>query len=187
MATLTIQKRYGSTFDYISDMAKQSGVYNERLASDPDSGLAYINTLADLQIKRTSNVVTDDVKKDAENKLNIIANTDLSFLDTTDALSRINLAIGAVSEEEFKSYFGNEKGNTFDDAFSSIDDYFASRQQRTYDKIVYDNMSDVERFFSGVGYVIGEIVTAPIDLAEGLIDGLAYVFTGFGASEAVNE
>jgi hypothetical protein len=77
MATFTIQKKYGSVYDYITDMAKQSGVYNDKLASDPDMGLAYINTLADLQIKKTSNVVTDDVRNDAINKLNIISSLDL--------------------------------------------------------------------------------------------------------------
>ena len=109
------------------------------------------------------------------------------MLDTTDALSRINLAIGNITENEFKSYFSDGNGNTFDSAFGSIDEYFQSRQKRGFDRFVYDHMSDVQRFFNGLGYTAGEILSSPLDLLEGLIDGVAYVATGFGAIKAVND
>jgi hypothetical protein len=48
-------------------------------------------------------------------------------------------------------------------------------------------MSDVEKFFNGTGYAFGELVTSPFELLEGLIDGIAYVGTGFGAVKEVND
>ena len=183
MATFQIKQRYNSTYDYVLDQAKRSGVYNERLASDGDSGLAYINILAENQIKRTSSKSTDEEKAQAEKNLATIANSDTRLLNTTDALTRINLDLGLITEEEFKSYFGGDK--TFDETYGSVDNYFKTQRQRTWDKFVYDNMTNVQRFFNGVGYVTGELVNAPLSIIEGVLDLGAYVASGFGANEDI--
>jgi hypothetical protein len=46
-------------------------------------------------------------------------------------------------------------------------------------------MSNTAKFFNGVGYVISEFVTAPIKMVEGIIDGVAYAISGFGANEEI--
>jgi hypothetical protein len=135
MATLTFRKEYNSLYDYTKDLAKQSGVYIDRLANDVDTGLAYINTLAQLQAEKTSSESTDVQKQTAADKLTAIGNLNTHWLNGSDAYTLVQLTTGAITEDEFKSYFKSEDGKqTFDDYYNSIDDYFDYQRQREHDK-----------------------------------------------------
>ena len=100
------------------------------MASDVDAGAAYVQWLG-------SSVYEG---KD----LSAIAKTDTRYLKPLDALSKLQLATGTLTEEEFKGFFDDFNAT----GFKSVQDYFDYQKQHGYDEVVFNNYNAIEKAFN---------------------------------------
>lgn len=125
MANFVIQKKYTNNLEYITDVAKQTGLYSQSMAADPNIGFLYTNWLASKKIEGY------DMQK--------IAELDTSYLQPTDAFFYMQNQTGDLSDEDFVKMFDSEE--VFYNTFGSVENYFNVARENDYKLSVYNALN----------------------------------------------
>lgn len=167
MAELIVKKKYTNTLQYLTDVAKSTGVYNEEIANDYQSGAAYTSYLASLKLKND------------EKTLSTIGSLDLSNLgDGTSKFSYILYRTGEYSDEKFLEDVDDREG--FLDEFGSVEGYYTAIRDLNSRKARYDNMNVHQKRLNGLLYTAGQTISATLGLIEGFIDAHASLVGAVG-------
>lgn len=154
MANFVIQKKYTNNLEYITDVAKSTGIYSESIARDPNVGYLYTNWLANKKLEGA------DLKP--------IIDVDTSYLSSTDAFFYMQNKLGDLSDDDFVSMFDDK--DQFYKTFGSVQGYFDTIKEDGYKTAVYNSLSGVEKAFNTVGYVLSQAVSGLASTVEGVID-----------------
>ena len=154
MANFVIEKKYTNNLQYITDLAKSTGIYDESLAADPNVGFLYRNWLAD--------------KKSNGYNLSEIANIDTGYLQGTDKFFYLRKQTGDLSDDEFISMFDDKE--SFKTTFGTVDKYFDVMKETAEKKAIYDATSWIEKRANELVYTISKFGSGVVSSVEGLID-----------------